>query len=222
MPGGGSAWPSRPIRLWTMSSDRLVLSTTFRNWIAFPLGLGFSAIGILLLNVTFWTLLAVIGLVHFPPNSEAVAAQPVWQKLIYSFLVTVLAAAFFTAGALVLLSLSVVFDRARRMVTVRSGWMGVCRQNLMFREIRRVFVRPSHHYLAWSDDKSRNPSFDIDLERADGRCVTVAIVSQSSHLAQEVVNEICDFTGLVSETRQCVDLDGISGRMLLAARRIGR
>lgn len=199
MPGGGSRNPWRPVRLWTASKDRYVISTTIPLWAVFPFALLFSLVGIWLLFTFLWTTLASIGLAPFPNGWADFIAQPIWQRVLAMAALLMMALAFLAFGSMMLQCLCASFDRARGTVTVYRGWMGTHRQRRPLSAFQQVCILPSTHLFSRISGRE---SYDIVLTGENGQSLVVGVVTLSPELAQQVVDEIREFTKLAAGSDQ--------------------
>lgn len=199
MPGSRSAGPSRPVRLWTLSKDQLVLSTSIALWLVFPFGVLFSLVGIWLLFSALLTVFAFIGLAPPPLNWAAFIAQPFLERVLALVALVAMASGFLAFGAIILQCLCVTFDRTRGTVTVYRGWMGLHRQRRQLSAFQQVCVLPSTHFFS---RMSGRENFDIVLTGENAQSLVVGVVTLSQELAQQVVREICEFTKLADGSNQ--------------------
>lgn len=176
--------PRRPRRLWTFSRDRLRLSSG-DGVFAILFGLLFSTTGLFTFYAFGWLLLSVLGVLR--TGAANIAQESVTGQTIGVGSMLFLGVAHFTIGTLLLFTLRVTFDRARDLVTVRSGWLGLRRRKEKLSLFQRVVVQPVDGH---------GDLYDIVLEGDSRRSAVVARVTRSHDLAREVAAEIAAFTGL--------------------------
>ncbi len=187
---GGRRGPQRPHRLWTLSRDRLCLSSG-PGIVGLPFGLLFSTTGGLVLFCVLWGSLAAIGLVR-PVGQQAIPAdQALWKTLLAGVMVLFIGAGHLAGGTLLLQTLRATIDRARHVVIVRSGWLGLRCQRMLLSEFPAVCVLPSTHFF--SNFSNGNPDYDIVITGEHGAQLVVGIVTLSEDLAQQVAGEVRDF-----------------------------
>lgn len=181
--------PQRPRKLWTSSRDRLCLSSG-GGIIAFIFGLVFSTAGLICVYVFGWLLLSILGVVS--TGASTIANESIFNQLFGLGGMLFLSLGHFVTGTLLLFTLRATFDRARDLVIVRSGWLGLWRRTDRLSLFQRVIVAtPRGGYLT-------RDLYDIALEGEPRRVVVVARVSLSRNLAYEVAAEIAEFTGLAA------------------------
>lgn len=169
--------PFRPRRVWTFSRDRLRLSSG-GGVIGFVFGLVFSSSGVLVLLA-----LAL--------NFRTIAELSLRDRLVAVVGMLLLGAAHLAVGTHLLSTLRATFDRARNVVTISSGWLGIRRRRENLAKFRRV-IAPQDPATA----SSRVTCYDVALEDQQGRVVVVGHVTQSHALAREVAAEVAKFTEL--------------------------
>lgn len=187
MPGSLKPGPMAPRRLWTLSKERRRYSSGL-PLIGLPFGILFTAGGVLGLLGAIVGVLAGIGVISWP---EAPPGQPLWETLLACLGAFAVGAGVLLGGTILLLTLRVTFDRARDLVVVRSGWLGLRCRRRRLSEFRAVTIRPHVGALAWSA-----PEFDVALSDDRGACLVIGWVTLSSGLARKFAREIADFIHL--------------------------
>ncbi|MFO0783062.1 MAG: hypothetical protein U0636_05215 [Phycisphaerales bacterium] len=144
--------------------------------------------------VFFQFLAAKLGLVSLWRDDPEIA-QPIWKALLGGAMILLIGGGHLAIGSLLLWTHRVTIDRARDVVVLRTGWLGVrCRRWPLseFREVQ-VVLEP---------DTLPPDRFRIDLAGNDSVRVTVGHVTMSQALADTVASEVGTFTGLpVKRTR---------------------
>jgi len=90
----------------------------------------------------------------------------------------------------------VTLDRARDLVTVRSGWLGLRRQRRRLSEFNAMTTFPAERALVRRGVIPYVPWFDVALRDGRGKCLVIGKVSRSWQLAQDVAKQIAHFTRL--------------------------
>jgi hypothetical protein len=150
--------------------------------IGFIFGLVFSSCGVLVflaLAINFRTIVF--------------AEQPLMSRLAAGTGMLFLGAVHLAVGSYVLCTLRATFDRARNIVTVRSGWLGIRRRREELSKFQRVVVCQDQATV-----NSRVACYDVALADEQGQVVVVGRVTRSDALAHEVADEIANFTGLAT------------------------
>lgn len=190
---GHTRRPSRPQELWTFSSQRLCLSSG-AGIAGLPFGILFTSTGCLALFVFFQFLAAKLGLVS-PWRDDPEIAQPIWKALLGGAMILLIGGGHLAIGSLLLWTHRVTIDRARDVVVLRTGWLGVRCRRWPLSEFREVQVVPE-------PDTHPSDRFRIDLAGDDSARVTVGHVTMSQALADTVASDVGTFTGLpVKRTR---------------------
>lgn len=194
MPGSGRHYPTRPWRVWTFSTDRFSLSSTIAHWLVFPWAAVFSSLGAFIIFHNLRTVLAAFGI--FPlPQPSASATMGIGGWILTAVVTLLFTGVLYFFGWLLMQSLSVTFDREHQLVTVRSGWMGLYRRRLPLSTFQQVCIVPGAYFLLMRMN-GRDDNYDIVLTGANTQPVVIGFVTVSIELAEQVVHEVCDFTGL--------------------------
>jgi hypothetical protein len=191
---GTSRTPIRPRRTLTLSRDRFGLSNG-PGLIGLVFGFVFSSTGILGIIAGVSAILICAGVL--PSKDEDLLRQQVWwQTLLAIAGVFLIGIGHLFIGSLLLTTLRCTFDRVKKTVTIRTGWLGLRKVVMKWSDSDRVSVRQA---TGWPYRGSTDPRFNIVLALSARGEFVVAYATRSPAIAQEVALEISQFTGLQSE-----------------------
>lgn len=107
---------------------------------------------------------------------------------------------FVIVGLRMMYVVSVMIDRARGIVVVRSGCLGLWSNRRNLADFNRIQIRQGEYFsrvTAPFFDKSKD--YDIVLAGTEPPEMAIALVTMSHDLAAEVANEVRQFTRLKIE-----------------------
>ncbi len=183
--------PIRPHHTWTFSQDRLGLSNG-AGIAGFAFGALFTTTGLLALYAAMFSAGMFLGIIQ-PQADDIVRDQAWWRSTLGVAAVALIGIGHLAGGSLLLMTLRCKLDRVQRHVTVRRGWLGLCKTNAAFSGFDCVAVFPA---TCWLHRLSGVPTFDIALVGRDDARLVIGFATRFPDLAREVALEVSRFTGL--------------------------
>lgn len=177
--------PTGPRRLWSRSPEcRRYSSGPGVPFV--PFGLVFSLAGLYLIAAAIWTALSFFGTAAGYDGLDFIDA------LLRVVGLLVFGSAFVIAGSILLWTLRSTLDRARDLIVVRSGYLGLRHYQRHLSEFRSIDVRPGRKPRG----ACGRDEFEIVLRDAGGAEMVVGYASGSLGPARDVADDIAEFTKL--------------------------